>query len=208
MRRRKMNRKQVHLSMATRPCKALRATTALMVAMLLLAGAQIDVHAQEAAPAYVELGAEQLDQLVAPIALYPDSLVGQVLTASTYPDQIGAADAWLNENMGLPPDQRAAAADSMPWDPAVKALTAFPSVLNNLAKNNAWASQLGNAYYNQPGDVMNAVQALRSQAHDSNRLLTTAQQRRSPRGWRRSEKVGLEARGPGKLCERPWRFNC
>ena len=157
--------------------KAPRAMTALVVALLLLAGAQTDLNAQEAAPAYVELGAEQLDQLVAPIALYPDSLVGQVLTASTYPDQIGAANGWLNQNMGLPPGQRASTADSMPWDPAVKALTAFPSVLNNLSENNAWTAQLGNAYYNQPGDVMNAVQALRLQAQQSNKLVTTAQQR-------------------------------
>jgi hypothetical protein len=156
-----MNRKRLAQWTLISTCKTLRAMIALIVA-LLLAGAQAELHAQETAAAYVELGAEQLDQLVAPIALYPDSLVGQVLTASTYPDQIGAADAWLNENMGLPPDQRASAADSMPWDPAVKALTAFPSVLGNLAKNNAWTSQLGNAYYNQPGDVMNAVQALRS----------------------------------------------
>jgi hypothetical protein len=172
-----MNRKRAQLGTLVSPCKSTRAMTALMIAVLLVAGAQTDLCAQQTAPAYVELGAEQLDQLVAPIALYPDSLVGQVLTASTYPDQIAAADAWLNQNMGLPPDQRAAAADGMPWDPAVKALTAFPSVLDNLAKNNAWASQLGNAYYNQPGDVMNAVQALRTQAHDSNQLATTAQQR-------------------------------
>jgi hypothetical protein len=172
-----MNREKLQPSTLISQYKALRAMTALMVAFLLLAGAQTNLNAQEGAPGYVELGAEQLDQLVAPIALYPDSLVGQVLTASTYPDQIGAADSWLNQNMGLPPDQRASAADSMPWDPAVKALTAFPSVLNNLAKNNAWTSQLGNAYYNQPGDVMNALQALRSQAHDSNKLVTTAQQR-------------------------------
>lgn len=172
-----MNRKKVQIWTSILHCKALRVMTAVMVAMLLVSGAQTDLHAQQTAPAYVELGAEQLDQLVAPIALYPDSLVGQVLTASTYPDQIGAADAWLNQNMGLPPDQRAAGADNMPWDPAVKALTAFPSVLDNLAKNNAWTSQLGNAYYNQPGDVMNAVQALRMQAHESNKLVTTPQQR-------------------------------
>lgn len=172
-----MNRKRVHLWKLVSLCRARHVITALMVAALLFAGGRTDLCAQQAAPAYVELAAEQLDQLVAPIALYPDSLVGQVLTASTYPDQIAAADAWLNENMGLPPDQRAASADTMPWDPAVKALTAFPSVLSNLAKNNAWTAQMGNAYYNQPGDVMNAVQALRSQAHDSNTLVTTPQQR-------------------------------
>jgi uncharacterized protein DUF3300 len=177
IRRHKMTWKRVLPWTLISPCKAMGAMIALMVAVLPIAGVQADLHAQEAAPAYVELGAEQLDQLVAPIALSPDSLVGQVLTASTYPDQIGAADAWLKQNMGLPPDERASAVDGMPWDPAVKALTAFPSVLNNLAQNNAWTSQLGNAYYNQPGDVMNAVQALRLQAQESNKLVTTAQQR-------------------------------
>jgi hypothetical protein len=127
--------------------------------------------------AYVDLDAVQLDQLVAPIALDPDSLVAQILTASTYPDQVAAADTWLNQNMNLPPDQRASGANAMNWDPAVKGLIEFPSTLDNLAKNTAWASQLGNAYYNQPGDVMNAVQAMRLQAQDSKVLVTTTQQR-------------------------------
>src|ERR1039458_10140985 len=79
--------------------------------------------------------------------------------------------------MGMAPDQRAAAANGMGWDPSVKALTAFPSVLDNLARNNNWSSQLGNAYYNQPGDVMNAVQATRFQAQQSGELSSTPQQR-------------------------------
>jgi uncharacterized protein DUF3300 len=150
---------------------------ALVLSLLLISAAHVDLQAQAAAPAYVELDAVQLDQLVAPIALDPDSLVAQILTASTYPDQVGAADTWLNQNMSLPPDQRAAGANNMSWDPAVKGLIEFPSVLDNLAKNTAWASQLGNAYYNQPGDVMNAVQAMRLQAQQSNVLVTTVQQR-------------------------------
>jgi hypothetical protein len=154
-----------------------RQTMVLMLCMLLIPATQLDVYAQAPGGAYVELNADQLDQLVAPIALYPDSLVAQILTAATYPDQVGAADTWLNQNMGLPPDQRAAAANGMPWDPAVKGLTAFPSVLDNLARNAAWASQLGNAYYNQPGDTMNAVQAMRLQAQQSNRLVSTPQER-------------------------------
>jgi len=150
----------------------------LMLSLLLIPAAQLDLYAQAQAPAaYVDLDAVQLDQLVAPIALDPDSLVAQILTASTYPDQVAAADTWLNQNMGLPPDQRAAGANNMSWDPAVKGLTEFPSVLDNLAKNTAWASQLGNAYYNQPGDVMNAVQAMRLQAQESKVLVTTTQQR-------------------------------
>jgi hypothetical protein len=156
----------------------LRQMLALMLSLLLIPAAPWDLFAQGPAPgAYVELNADQLDQLVAPIALDPDSLVAQILTASTYPDQVAAADTWLNQNMGLPPDQRAAGANAMDWDPAVKGLIEFPSVLDNLAKNSAWASQLGNAYYNQPGDVMNAVQAMRLQAQQSNRLVTTPQQR-------------------------------
>jgi hypothetical protein len=158
-------------------CQAMRRVMALVFSLLLFPAAQLDLHAQTPAPNYVGLDAVQLDQLVAPIALDPDSLVAQILTAATYPDQIAAADTWLNQNMGLPPDQRAAGADGMAWDPAVKGLTAFPSVLDNLAKNTAWTSQLGNAYYNQPGDVMSAIQAMRLQAQQSNTLVTTVQQR-------------------------------
>ena len=158
--------------------KAERLIMALMISLLLIPATQLDLYAQApAGGAYVELDAVQLDQLVAPIALDPDSLVAQILTAATYPDQVAAADTWLNQNLGLPPDQRAAGANAMDWDPAVKGLTAFPSVLDNLAKNGAWTAQLGNAYYNQPGDVMNAVQAMRLQAQQSNVLVTNAQER-------------------------------
>ena len=158
--------------------QAMRQMMALMLSLLIIPATQFDLYAQApAAGAYVELNAEQLDQLVAPIALDPDSLVAQILTGATYPDQIAAADTWLNQNLGLPPDQRAAGANAMDWDPAIKGLTAFPSVLDNLAKNTAWTAQLGNAYYNQPGDVMNAVQAMRLQAQQSNVLVTNAQER-------------------------------
>ena len=109
----------------------------LMLSLLLIVAAQSNLYAQAQA-AYVDLDAVQLDQLVAPIALDPDSLVAQILTASTYPDQVAAADTWLNQNMNLPPDQRAAGANAMNWDPAVKGLIEFPSTLDNLAKNTAW----------------------------------------------------------------------
>lgn len=126
---------------------------------------------------YVPMDAQQLDQLVAPIALYPDSLVAQILTASTYPQQVGDADNWIHQNAGMPPDQMGAAVNSMPWDPSVKALTAFPSVLDNMARNYNWTAQLGNVYYNQPGDVMNAVQAMRFQAQQAGTLRPTPQER-------------------------------
>jgi Protein of unknown function (DUF3300) len=153
-----------------------RRLTALMLSLLLIPVAQLDLYAQ-APPVFAPLGAVQLDQLVAPIALYPDALVAQILTASTYPDQVAQANTWLHQNIGLPPDQRAGIVNGMGWDPSVKALTAFPSALDNLARNYNWASQLGNAYYNQPADVMNAVQAMRFQAQQSGVLVSTPQQR-------------------------------
>jgi Protein of unknown function (DUF3300) len=155
-----------------------RLVLALAVASFLIPASQSNVYADApVAPGYVELNAVQLDQLVAPIALDPDSLVAQILTASTYPDQVAEANKWLNDHMNLTPDQRATGADQMSWDPAVKGLIEFPSTLDSLAKNSAWTAQLGNAYYNQPGDVENAIQAMRLQAQDSNKLVTTAQQK-------------------------------
>ncbi len=155
--------------------RCVRQAMALVLSVLVIPLAQWNLYAQ--APVFQPLDALQLDQLVAPIALYPDSLVAQILTAATYPDQIAQANSWLHQNMGLPPQQRAEVANGMNWDPSVKALTAFPSVLDNLARNNSWSSQLGNAYYNQPSDVMNAVQAMRFQAQQSGRLVSTPQQR-------------------------------
>jgi hypothetical protein len=146
---------------------------------LLLAAAAQGTQAQVIAPApvYVPLSAVQLDQLVAPIALDPDPLVAQILTASTFPDQVNDSDGWLDQNMSLTPDQRANQANNMSWDASVKGLIAFPAVLDSMAKNTAWTTQLGNAYFNQPGDVMNAIQAMRLQAQQANILVTTVQER-------------------------------
>lgn len=120
--------------------------------------------------AYNPLSPEQLDQLVAPIALYPDALVAQILAASTFPSQVADADHFVEANAGAPPDQLGAMADQMNWDPSVKALVAFPRVLNNMDRNLDWTSQLGNAYYNQPQDVMSAVQDMRARAYESGNL--------------------------------------
>jgi hypothetical protein len=156
-----------------------RQLLAVSLAALLIPAAQMNLYAQDPPPqgAYSPLEAVQLDQLVAPIALYPDALVAQILTASTYPDQIAEAANWYEANKGLPRAERANIVNGMNWDPSVKAVTAFPAILNNLARNNSWASQLGNAYYNQPADVMNAVQAMRFQAQQSGTLVSTPQQR-------------------------------
>jgi hypothetical protein len=112
----------------------------------------------------VPLTAEELQGLVAPIALYPDSLVAQVLGASTFPDQVAAAASWLQQNDSLTGTKLMKAVDGQPWDPSVKALTQFPSVLGNLAKNLSWTSALGEAYHTQAADVMTAIQVLRAKA--------------------------------------------
>ena len=128
------------------------------------------------APAYAPQTPEQLQRLVAPIALYPDSLVAQILAASTFPEQVVEADRWVQANSGLKGEALGSAVDRQPWDPSVKALAAFPSVLGNMDKNLSWASSLGDAYFNQQGDVMDAVQVMRRRAQAAGDLKTTAQQ--------------------------------
>ena len=107
---------------------------------------------------------EQLQQLVAPIALYPDALVAQILAAATYPDQVVEADRWLQQHTDLQGQQLGQEVDKQPWDPSGKALVEFPSVLANMDKNLSWTSSLGDAYVNQQQDVMDAVQVMRDRA--------------------------------------------
>ncbi len=127
-------------------------------------------------PAYQMETPEQLQQLVAPIALYSDSLVAQILSAATFPEQVVEADRWVQAHSDLKGDALAQAVDQMQWDPSVKALAAFPSVLGNMDKNLSWTSTLGDAYYNQQQDVMDAVQVMRQKAQSSGNLKTTPQQ--------------------------------
>ncbi len=121
------------------------------------------------------LSAEELQQLVAPIALYPDSLVAQVLGAATFPDQIAAAASWLQQNSNLTGKTLVQQVDAQPWDPSVKALTQFPSVLGNLAANLSWTSSLGEAYHTQAAEVMSAVQVLRAKALAAGNLKSSSQ---------------------------------
>jgi Protein of unknown function (DUF3300) len=121
-------------------------------------------------PTVQPLGAQQLEQLVAPIALYPDTLLAQVLAASTYPAQVADADRWRQAQRDANSQQIAAGADAEPWDPSVKALTAFPQVLAQMDQNLQWTTNLGNAYYNQPQDLLEAVQAMRQRAQGAGNL--------------------------------------
>jgi hypothetical protein len=122
------------------------------------------------------LNAGQVEQLTAPIALYPDTLVAQVLAASTYPAQVVEADRWLQSMGRAGADQIAAGADQQSWDPSVKALTAFPQVLAEMDRNVRWMTDLGNAYYNQPQDVLESVQVLRQRAEAAGNLQSTPQE--------------------------------
>jgi hypothetical protein len=136
--------------------------------LLLIGTAPLEARAQSAQAGYAgqgaPLSAQELQQLAAPIALYPDSLVAQILGAATFPDQIAAAASWLQQYSSVSGPILMQAVDAQPWDPSVKALTQFPSVLGNLAKNLAWTSSLGEAYHTQAADVMAAVQVLRAKA--------------------------------------------
>ncbi len=127
-------------------------------------------------PAGLALNADQLEQLVAPIALYPDTLVAQVLAAATYPAQVVDADRWLQTQGNASPYQIAGGADVQNWDPSVKALTAFPQVLAEMDRNQRWTADLGNAYYNQPQDVLEAVQVMRQRAQAAGNLQSTPQE--------------------------------
>ena len=137
------------------------------------APAQTAAGAQQAA--YTPPSADQLYQMVAPIALFPDKLVAQVLAGSTYPDQITAADGVVDQNPNLKGDPLQTAIAQQTWDPSVKGLTVFPSVLDQMAKNIDWTTSLGEAYVNDPTDVMNAIQVMRQRASSHGSLRSSTQ---------------------------------
>ena len=124
----------------------------------------------------------QLQQLLAPIALYPDALLAQILAASAYPTQIVEAERLLQQNPNLKGADLGAAVDKQDWDPSVKALTQFPSVLADMNNNLSWTSELGDANYNQQADVMAAVQFLRQKAQAAGNLRSTPQQQVADQG--------------------------
>ena len=124
------------------------------------------------------LSAAQLDQLTAPIALYPDPLLGQILAVATYPLEIVEAARWLEDpaHTVLKGSELAAALEPLPWDQSVKSLVPFPEVLRNLNSNLEWTEQLGDAFLAQQADVMDSVQRLRQRAAAAGSLRSTPQQ--------------------------------
>jgi hypothetical protein len=120
---------------------------------------------------------EELDQLVAPIALYPDSLLSEVLMASTYPLEVVEADRWIKQNKGLKGDALKKSVDQKKWDESVKSLAAVPDVLGMMGDKLDWTQKLGDAVLAQQADVMDAIQRLRQKAHSNDKLKTTPQQK-------------------------------
>jgi len=120
---------------------------------------------------------EELDQMLAPIALYPDSLLGQVLIASTYPLEIVQADRWAKTNKNLKGDPLTAALEKQDWDPSVKSLINFPQVLSMMSEKLDWTQKLGDAFLAQQKEVMDTVQKLRFKAKEAGNLKTTQEQK-------------------------------
>jgi len=156
---------------------------ALVCAVLVVPGdatlmAQVTPTAPAAAPeAAAKLPPEQLESLVAPIALYPDPLLAQTLAASTYPLEIIQLQQWMAKNPNLKDKALADAVAKQPWDPAVQSMAAFPEAVKRLADDVQWTTDLGNAFLAQQSDVMDAVQRMRKKAQDKGALKTNEQQK-------------------------------
>ncbi|RKP49783.1 DUF3300 domain-containing protein [Pararobbsia silviterrae] len=129
------------------------------------------------APNAPHLSAQQIDALTAPIALYPDALLAQVLMATTFPDDVMAAAAWSKQNPKLQGDDAVKAVSATPWDPSVQSLVAFPQVLATMSQKPDWVHDIGGAFLSQPNDVMDSVQRLRNAAYKAGNLQTSQQQK-------------------------------
>lgn len=129
---------------------------------------------QQAAPSFTK---EQIDQLVAPIALYPDSLLSQVLMAATYPADVADAAKWSKANPKQQGDNAVLAVENQPWDPSVKALVAFPQVLQMMGDKPDWVQNIGDAFLASPKDVLDSAQRLRAQAQQAGNLQSNEQQK-------------------------------
>jgi len=159
-----------------------RVTASVCAALLIPPGVGLTAPRQSQTPAPAQTTAakipnDQLDSLVAPIALYPDPLLAQVLAASTYPLEIVQLQQWLAKHTDLKGEALASAVEKEAWDPAVQGLAALPDVVKRLGDDIKWTNELGNAFLAQQKDVMDAVQRMRKKASDQGNLKTTEQQK-------------------------------
>lgn len=148
--------------------------------LLLLLSAAPAVWAEEStSPPVTEqvFSVEQLDQMLAPLALYPDALLAQVLMATTYPGDVADAVAWSKANPKANGDDAVRQVADKPWDPSVQSLVAFPAVLATLGQDPAWVQKVGDAFLAKPDAVMDSVQRLRKQAKDAGNLKSNDKQK-------------------------------
>ncbi len=180
-----------------------------LLSVLLAATALNQSHAQQApaapqpaaatAPEQAPLKAEELDQLVAPIALYPDALLANVLMASTYPLEVVQAARWAKSNSKLKGDQLKAAVDKQSWDESIKSLTATASVLDMMSTQLDWTQKLGDTVLAQQADVMDAVQRLRGKAQAQKKLTTTKQQTVTTKTENNKQVIVIEPAEPNTI---------
>jgi len=163
-----------------------RSIVAVLCSVLLIPGESLayipfgqpaQAQAPSSAEAASKIPADQLDSLVAPIALYPDPLLSQVLVASTYPLEIVQLQQWLEKNKNLKDKALADAVQQQSWDPSIQSMAAFPDVVKLLVENIQWTTDLGNAFLAQQSDVMDSVQRMRVKAKDTGNLKSTEQQK-------------------------------
>ncbi len=165
------------------PNAMLRKLAAIVCAVLMAPGdtvlcaVEITQNAAAEEQQIAKIPNEQLDSLVAPIALYPDPLLAQTLVASTYPLEIIQLHQWLGQNKGLKEKALTEALEKQGWDPSIQAMAAFPDLVKQLAENIKWTADLGNAFLAQQSDVMDAVQRMRTKAKDNGNLKTSEQQK-------------------------------
>jgi Protein of unknown function (DUF3300) len=151
------------------------------------------------APADQLLKAGELDQLLAPIALYPDALLAEILMASTYPLEVVQADRWAKANKSLKGDQLKTAAEKQSWDESVKSLVATPSVLADMSTKLDWTQKLGDAVLAQQADVMDAVQRLRNKAQANKALASTKEQKVSVQKVQNKDVIVIEPTVPDTI---------
>src|SRR5512137_620369 len=145
---------------------------ALIGLLVVLMAVPAPVFAQTNIPVFRQ---EELDQILAPIALYPDSLLAQILMAATYPLEVVQADRWVKANRNLPPEALNDALDRQRWEPSVKALVPFPDVLSMMSERLEWTQMVGDAFLAQEADVMATVQELRAKAYAAGNLHSNQQ---------------------------------
>jgi hypothetical protein len=196
---------EIHeVQMFSRTERAWKIAVASLVALISLCSlsAAQPVAASNTPP----LTAAQLDRLVAPIALYPDPLVAQILMAATYPLEVVEADRWLRlpANAALKGDALAAALQQQPWDPSVKSLIAFPQLLQTMDTNLDWTEQLGDAFLAEHPDIMDAIQRLRLRAQAAGSLVSTPQQTVSTE----NQEIMIEPASPDTVYVPTYNLSC